>query len=163
MVESVRNVYHKVLPDNPFDYFFLDDHVDMQYRADQQARKMFGAFALLAIMIACLGIYGLSLFMSGQRKKEMGVRKVLGASSIQNLGILLKDYLVLILLSALVAGPVLYWFGQQWLENFAFRIGWSWWIFLVPVSAILVVTLVTVIGQSLKSALENPVHALRYE
>jgi len=163
MVESVRNAYNMALPDNPFDYFFLDDHVDRQYRSDQQARKMFGAFALLAILIACLGIYGLSMFMTGQRRKELGIRKVLGASSLQNLGILLKDYLVLILISLLVAGPGLYWFGQKWLENFAFRIAWSWGIILVPVLVLLLVTLVTIIGQSLKAALENPVHALRYE
>jgi putative ABC transport system permease protein len=152
-----------VFPGNPFVHFFLDDHFNQQYKADQQFGKVFGIFSGLAIFIACLGLFGLSSLTVLQRTKEIGVRKVLGASVSGILRLMSKDYLVLMLVSMLLAFPLAWWIMDSWLQSFANRIPLAWWIFALPGFVVTVIALLTVGVHTLKAANVNPVQSLRYE
>jgi putative ABC transport system permease protein len=162
-VESIRTAYSKAFPDNSFSYFFLDDFFDHQYQADQQFGTIFNVFTLLAIIITCLGLLGLSIFSVTQRTKEIGIRKVLGASSAIILFLFSKDFVRILLISYIIAAPVIYYAGNNWLENFNFRISVGWQIFLLPPALLLLITLFTIGIISLRKAMANPVHALRHE
>ncbi len=159
----INEQYTRFFPDNPFTYFFLDDHFDTQYRSYRQFGEVFGFFALLAIVVACLGLFGLSLFTATQRAKEIGIRKVLGSSVTNILVLLSKDFVKLVLVGSLIAVPLVWYVMDQWLESFAFRIELSGWTFLLAGSLALAIALLTVSYQSIRTALANPVQALRYE
>jgi putative ABC transport system permease protein len=152
-----------LFPGNPFIHFFLDDHYNQQYQADQQFGKVFGIFSTLAIFIACLGLFGLSSLTAIQRTKEIGVRKVLGASVPSILGLVSKDYIILMVMAIVLAVPVAWWIMTGWLESFAYRIPLSWWIFVIPSLAVIGIALLTVGFHTLKAARTNPVTSLRYE
>jgi putative ABC transport system permease protein len=152
-----------MFPGNPFIHFFLDDHYNQQYQADQQFGKVFGIFSTLAIFIACLGLFGLSSLTAIQRTKEIGVRKVLGASVTSILGLVSKDYIILMVCSIVLAVPVAWWIMTGWLESFANRINLSWWIFVIPSLVVIVIALLTIGIHTLKAARTNPVKSLRYE
>lgn len=158
-----ESAWQEVFPGNPFNYFFLDDHYNQQYKADQQFGSVFGVFSGLAIFIACLGLFGLSSLTALQRTKEIGVRKVLGASLFGILRLMSKDYLVLIGAAIALSIPLAAWIMNSWLQGFAFRIALSWWIFVVPSLAVVAVALVTVSVHTLKAAMTDPVKSLRYE
>ena len=162
-LQSIQQVYKEFFHDNPFDYFFLDEFFDQQYKADQQFGKVFLLFSGLAIFVACLGLLGLVAFTTSQRTKEIGIRKVLGASIQSIVALLSKDFIKLIFVASVLALPIAYWVMQQWLENYAFRIDIGWWLLLVPVIMVLLIALLTVSFQTVKAALENPVKSLRYE
>ena len=155
--------WKELFPGNPFIHFFLDDHYNEQYKADQQFGKVFGVFSLLAIFIASLGLFGLSSLTAVQRTKEIGVRKVLGASIQSILGLMSREYIVLLMISILLAVPVAWWIMSGWLEDFSYRIPLSWFIFAVPSVAVVFIALVTVSLQTVKAARANPVTSLRYE
>ncbi len=155
--------WEEVLPNNPFNYYFLDTYFDLQYRADQRFSKVFTLFSVLAIMIACLGLLGLSSFTAVQRTKEIGIRKVMGASVNSILALLSKDFIKLILLAAIPALPLAYWLMQIWLENYAFRIEITWWLLAVPLLLVLVLAVIIVSVHTVKAALANPIKSLRYE
>lgn len=148
---------------NPLHYFFLDDYFNHQYQSDQQFARAFLLFAVLAIFIACLGLFGLSSYMVVQRTKEIGIRKVLGASVQSILTLLSWDFIRLVLIASVVALPIAYFFMQKWLNNYAFRIEIGWWLMLIPVVIVLFIALFTVSFQTIKAALTNPVKSLRYE
>jgi putative ABC transport system permease protein len=152
-----------VFPGNPFNYFFLEDHYNQQYQADQQFGKVFGIFSGLAIFIACLGLFGLSSLTAIQRTKEIGVRKVLGASVPGILALVSRDYLILLISAIVVSVPVSWWIMNSWLEDFAYRISLVWWIFAVPSLVVILIALVTVSIHTLKTARINPARSLRYE
>jgi putative ABC transport system permease protein len=152
-----------MFPGNPFIHFFLDDHYNQQYQADQQFGKVFGIFSTLAIFIACLGLFGLSSLTAIQRTKEIGVRKVLGASVSSILGLVSKDYVILMLFAIVLAVPVAWWIMAGWLEGFAHRIPLAWWIFVIPALVVIAIALLTVSIHTLKAARTNPVKSLRYE
>ena len=133
------------------------------YKNDQKVGRIFISFALFAIIIACLGLFGLVTYAAQQRTKEIGIRKVLGASEMDITSMLSKDFLKLILISALVAFPVSWWAMNQWLNQFAYRISIGWWIFLVAGLTALLIGLITVSFQAIKAALANPVKSLRSE
>jgi putative ABC transport system permease protein len=133
------------------------------YRADRRFGKIIGVFASLAILVSCLGTYGLSLLYAQQKEKEVGIRKVLGASVGHIIGLLSKGHLVLIGLASLIGIPLAYWGTQRWLENFAYRMELSAGLFILSVGAVLLIALFTISYQTLKAALANPVHALRDE
>ena len=152
-----------MFPGNPFIHFFLDEHYNQQYQSDQQFGKVFGIFSTLAIVIACLGLFGLSSLTAIQRTKEIGVRKVLGASISSILGLVSKDYVILMLLAIVLAVPVSWWIMAGWLEGFANRIPLAWWIFAIPALAVIAIALLTVSIHTLKAARTNPVNSLRYE
>ena len=147
----------------PFDYNFLDEAFDAQYRSEQRLGSIFSIFAALSIFIACLGLFGLSAFMAEKRTKEIGVRKVLGASVPNVVALLSKDFLKLTLLASVIAFPVAWYFMNKWLEDFAYRINISWTVFIIAALCTLLVALLTVSFQAIKAAIANPVKSLRTE
>ena len=162
-VKSIKNNFAKMFPGNPFEYKFLDEFFDRQYKADIQTEQIFGLFTFLSIFISCLGLIGLSSLMTIQRTKEIGVRKILGAS-IKSLVVLLsKEFLKWVIIANVIAWPVAYYVMNRWLHNFAYRIGISWWIFVLSGGIALVIALMTISYQAIKAATANPVESLRYE
>lgn len=155
--------WKSLFPGNPFIHFFLDEHYNQQYQADQQFGKVFGIFSVLAIFIACLGLFGLSSLTAIQRTKEIGVRKVLGATIRSILTLMSWDYLALLGISILVAVPIAWWIMGGWLQEFAYRIPLSWWIFAVPILTVVFIALMTVSIHTMKAARTNPAKSLRYE
>ena len=149
--------------ERPFEYRFLDQQFDALYRFEAQAGQLFGAFAVLAVLIACLGLFGLASFTAEQRTKEIGIRKVLGATISSILILLSRDFLKLVVLAFVVATPLAYFATRQWLQNFAYRIEISWPIFLVVGLTALGAALLTVSYQAIRAALADPAEALRYE
>jgi len=162
-IADIHKVWERFFPDDPFNYFFLDESFNQQYKADTRFGETFGIFALLAIGIACFGLLGLSAYNVLQRTKEIGIRKVLGAS-VQNLILLLsKEFMYLVLLSLLIAVPVGWWVMHSWLQDFAYRISIEWWVFALGGLLALLIALATVGIQSLRAAVANPVKSLRTE
>ncbi|HMB91401.1 MAG TPA: FtsX-like permease family protein, partial [Rhodothermales bacterium] len=150
-------------PDRPFSFSFLDEQFDAVYRAEQRLGTLVGYFALLTIFVACLGLFGLASFMAEQRTKEIGVRKVLGASVSQIVVLLSRDFLVLVGIAFVVAAPLAYVAMHRWLDGFAYRVDISAGVFLLTGLTALGIALLTVSYQSVKAALTNPVHALRHD
>lgn len=148
---------------NPLEYFFLDDHFNEQYKADQQFGTVFTVFSVLAIFVACLGLFGLAAFVAAKRTKEIGIRKVLGATVPGILKLLSTDFLKLIIVAVVLAIPMAYYGMDQWLSTFAFRIDLHWYIFAIPALAVSVIAISTVSFQTSRAARANPVKSLRYE
>ena len=163
VLADLEQTWTQFVPDKPFKYSFLEDDLAQLYRAEEQTRTLFGVFALLAIAIACLGLFGLSAFIAERRTREIGVRKVLGATVSGIVLMLSRDFLKLLGIAFVVAVPVAYFVMHQWLEGFAYRIEISWWIFLIAGLTALVIALLTVSYQSVRAARANPVEVLRYE
>ncbi|MCE7063924.1 ABC transporter permease [Dyadobacter sp. CY326] len=159
----LRSSFEKVNPGQPFDYAFLDQTFARQYSADERKGSMFLAFSGIAIVIACLGLFGLTTFTAEKRTKEIGVRKVLGASVASVIALLSTDFLKLVLISIVIAVPLGAYMMHSWLQNFAYKTEMEWWIFVLGGSLSIVVALVTVSFQSIKAALKNPVQSLRSE
>ncbi len=162
-ISAIREKYNKFFPGNLFDYIFLDERFNRQYRDEQLFGKVFGIFSAFAIFIACLGLFGLSLFATMQRTKEIGVRKVLGASVSNILLLLSKDFMRLIIIANVIAFPVAWWIMHNWLQDFAYRTSLSWWIFLLAGALALVVAVVTISLQTIRASIANPVKSLRTE
>jgi putative ABC transport system permease protein len=162
-IAAVKADYDARFPGNPFEYFFLDEYFNSQYQADRQFGEAFAFFAGLAIFVACLGLFGLASFTTGQRTKEIGVRKVLGASVPDILFLLSKEFLRLVLVACVLALPFAWFIMHQWLQSYAFRIELSWWLFFLAGLFVLLIALFTVSYQSVKAALANPVKSLRNE
>ncbi|SKC82576.1 ABC transporter permease [Ohtaekwangia koreensis] len=160
---NFENDWKTLFPGNPFIHFFLDDHYNQQYKADQQFGKVFGIFSTLAIFIACLGLFGLSSLTAIQRTKEIGVRKVLGASIPSILSLISKDYIALLGISIVVSTPLAWWVMTTWLQSFANRIAMEWWIFALPSLVVIAIALFTVSIHTIKAARTNPAKSLRYE
>jgi putative ABC transport system permease protein len=162
-LQHIEASYHTSFPNDPFEYFFLDDSFNRQYQADQQFGSLFTAFSVLAIFISCLGLFALVSFSASLKTKEIGIRKVLGASVSQLMALLSKEYLVLLLIASLLATPLVIWGGQQWLENYAFRIEMGVEFIVVPVVVLLIISLLTVSYKTWAAARANPVKSLRTE
>ncbi len=162
-VASVEKAWKRYFPEDPFNYYFLDDSFNKQYRSDQLFGSIFSVFAFLAILIACFGLAGLSAYNILQRRKEIGIRKVMGASVKQLLLLLSKDFLKLVLISFLVAIPVTVILMNRWLEDFAYRIHISWWVFLIAGIISICIAFATISFQAFKAAVANPVKSLRTE
>ena len=159
----VKKVWEKVNPDQPFDYHFVDEDYDRLYRAESQLGMLLNVFAGLAVFIACLGLFGLASFTTEQRTKEIGIRKVLGAPVVNIIALLCKDFLKLVLIANIIAWPLAYYAMSSWLQDFAYRVGISWLIFLVAAVLSLLIALFTVSFQTSKAAMANPIKSLRYE
>jgi len=159
----MRTQWQALAPNSPFDYSFLDRAFESLYRAEQNAGRLLGVFAALAILIACLGLFGLASFTAEQRTKEIGVRKVLGATVVGIISLLSRDYVKLMTIAFALAAPMGYFVMQYWLQNFAYRIDLGFWIFALAGGVALFIALLTVSAQAIKAALANPVEALRYE
>jgi putative ABC transport system permease protein len=165
LLASLENTWKEVNPNHPFEYQFLDQDFDSQYRADEKRSQIFTAFSGLTIMIACLGLLGLSAFTTEQRTKEIGVRKILG-SSVQSLVMLVsKEFFVLVGIGMVLSFPVAWYFTDQWLQNFAYRIELKneWPTFLVASVLAFVITMITVGYYVIRASIANPVKALREE
>ncbi len=160
-LSTIREAWNNAFPDTVFSYFFLDEKYNQQYRADNQFGKVMGLFSGLAAFIACLGLFGLSSYTILQRTKEIGIRKVLGASVGQIVTLLSGDYARVIIIASVLAIPVSYLAVQSWLSNYAVRIVLNAWLFVIPVGIILIIALATVSFQTFKSATANPVKALK--
>ena len=163
-IAAVEQTWHKYLPETPFDFTFLDERFGQLYNSEQQQGSLFTIFSCIAIFIACLGLFGLSAFTISQRVKEIGVRKVLGASVPQIVTELSKDFLKLVLIAMIIGLPVAFFSMNKWfLGDFAFRINISWWVLLMAGVIALIIAFVTISFQSIKAALANPVKSLRSE
>jgi len=162
-IRYVETVWEKFAPDCPFTYSFLDDRLNSLYRGEQLTGKLFLWFSGLTIFIACIGILGLASFTAEQRTKEIGIRKVLGASVPGIVGMLLREFSKWVIISSIIAWPVAYFAMKKWLQNFAYRIDLGVWTFVLSGLAALAVALLTVSYQSIKAATANPVDSLRYE
>jgi putative ABC transport system permease protein len=162
-VASIKAIWDRYFPGDPYNYFFLDEFFNRQYAENQRFGEVFGLFALFAIVIACFGLLGLSAYNVLQRTKEIGIRKVLGASVSSLLYLLSRDFLVLVGVAFVVAVPLTWVVMDSWLQSFAYRIGISWWVFGLAGLMAVLVAFVTVGGQAMKAAMENPVKALRSE
>jgi putative ABC transport system permease protein len=162
-ITFVKEKFSEFFPGNFFDYEFLDDRFNQQYKDDQLFGKVFGLFAGFAIFIACLGLFALSAFIASLQTKAIGIRKVLGATVSSIVTMLSRDFLLLVLVSVLIASPVAWWVMDKWLQDFAYHISISWWVFLLAGGIALFIAMITVSFQSIKAALANPVKALRSE
>ncbi|MDR6569282.1 ABC transporter permease [Chitinophaga ginsengisegetis] len=160
-VAYIEKVFHSFDPAHQFDYSFIDQNFARQYAGEQKQETIFMLFAVLALFIACLGLFGLAAFTAVQRTKEIGVRKTLGASTGNIVKLLSKDFLQLLLIAAAVAFPVTWWIMDRWLNNFAYHAGISIWVFVLTGSAVVVIALATVSFHAVKAALANPVKSLR--
>ena len=162
-IAFLESTWKQFLPEIPFEYNFLDDNFDKLYEAEQRQGIIFTSFACIAIFIASLGLFGLSAFTISQRIKEIGVRKVLGADVGGIVALLSKDFLILVLVAAIIAFPVAWYSMNNWLKDFAYRVNIQWWIFVLAALGALLIALATVSFQAIKAALANPVKSLRSE
>ena len=160
-IATVEEEWKAQFPGNPFDFFFLDDHYQEQYKADMQFGQVVGLFALLAIFIACLGLFGLASFITNQRTKEIGVRKVLGASLSSLMKLLSVDFLKLILMAMILAIPISWFLMGEWLSGFAYQMELNGWIFILPSIVLLAIALLTIASKIVRSGMVNPVDSLR--
>jgi putative ABC transport system permease protein len=162
-IELVKNTYIKYYPDQEAEIHFFDDEIDKLYQSEKNMGRIFLYFSLLAIFVSCLGLFGLISFIAENKTKEIGVRKVLGASTVNVVAMLIKEFSVWVLLANIIAWPVAYYAMRQWLQDFAYRIEIGWWVFVLSGGIALMIALLTVSYQAVKAAIANPVDALRYE
>jgi putative ABC transport system permease protein len=160
---SKRLIWHSLAPGQPFEYQFLDDQFNNAYQAERKTGQLFISFAVLALFIACLGLFGLAAYAAEQRTREIGIRKVLGASVRNLAGLLSKDFFRLVMLSVLFAFPLAWWLMNKWLQNFAYRLPIGWWVFAAAGLGALLVALLTVSALAIRAALANPTQSLRTE
>ncbi len=163
VVEYVKKTFKAFDPGLPIDFHFLDDDYYNLYRTERRMGKIFGYFSLLAILISCLGLVGLSAFMTQRRTKEIGIRKINGAKSLEIFILMSGEYIIWVMISILVACPIAWFTMNKWLQNFAYRINISWWVFALSGIVALIIAVLTVSWQSFRAASKNPVEALRYE
>ncbi len=163
LLSKMETKWKQLMPGQPFTYKFMDDSFDQVYRAEQRIGTIALTFAVLAIFIACLGLFGLAAFTAEQRTKEIGVRKVLGASVSSIVTLLSKDFLKLVLIAIVIASPIAWWAMNRWLQDFAYKIDIEWWVFALAGLLAVGIALLTVSFQSVKAALMNPVKSLRSE
>jgi ABC-type antimicrobial peptide transport system permease subunit len=159
----IENVFKRINPGSPFEFSFMDEEYEKLYRNEERMGNIFNYFALLAIFISCLGLFGLASFTTEQRTKEIGIRKVMGSTVSSIVLLLSKDFARWVLAANLVAWPIAYYVMKRWLEGFAYKASFGIWIFLLSGGIALTVALVTVSYQAIKAAVTNPVNALKYE
>ena len=162
-VQAAKSAWKQFFPNEPFEYTFMDDTFNRLYKSDILTSRLMLIFSILAIVIAVLGLFGLSTFAIERRTKEIGIRKVFGASIYDIVYLLSKDFLILVLISIAVASPVAWWVMEKWLTNYAYRTDIPWWLFVVVGGISLCIALLTVGFQAIKAAMENPVNAIKSE
>ena len=160
-VDKLESAWKSLAPSLPFIYFFADDAYNHQYITQQRFGSLFICFAIIAIVISCLGLLGLSAFNTAQRKREIGIRKVLGASASSITAMLSKDFVRLIIIALLIASPISWWAMHSWLQGFAYRINIPVWVFLVSGISAIMIALFTVSFQSVKAAMANPINSIK--
>src|SRR6202007_2735273 len=163
IIQQIRNKYNSFSPSQAFDYSFMDEDFDAIYRTEQRIGSIAVASTSLAIVIACLGLFGLAAYAAEQRYKEIGIRKVLGASVSTIVNMLSMDFIKLVLLSILIATPVAWWVMQKWLQGFAYRTSIQWYLLAMAGAGAVLIAFATISFQSVKAALNNPVDSLKNE
>jgi putative ABC transport system permease protein len=163
LVNEVEHTWKSFSREQQFDYSFMDEDFDAIYRSEQHMGQLAIVFTILSVTIACLGLFGLAAFAAEQRIKEIGIRKVLGASVSGIVVMLSKDFIWLVGIAILIASPITWFFMQQWLQNFAYRIPMNGWLPAIAGSAAIAISFITISFQSIKAALMNPVKGLRAE
>ena len=162
-MQSIKNIWQQTFPANVYEYRFLDDKIESFYKQESQLSQLYKIFAAIAIFLSCLGLYGLASFMAVQRIKEVGIRKVLGASTSNIVYLFSKEFILLIFIAFLIATPLAWYVMNQWLQNYAYRINISWWLFAAGGLAAIIIALATISFQAIKAAMANPVKSLRTE
>ncbi|HVW61315.1 MAG TPA: ABC transporter permease [Puia sp.] len=162
-IAFIQSTWSRIFPDRPLSYQFLDDHFTEVYQADAQVSRMVGMLAMLAILISCLGLFGLASYSAERRVKEIGIRKVMGASVRHIVGLLSRHFIKLVLIAIVIAWPLAWWVLHRWLQDYAYRIDISWWVFVLAGVIALLIALMTVSILAVKAAVANPVESLRTE
>ncbi len=162
-VATIENIYASHFPGTPFSYFFMDKEYDKQYKNEERFQSVFTVLTGFSILIACLGLFGLVMFTVHKRQKEIGIRKVLGASVINIMALLSSNFLKTVLISIIIGMPITYVLTKKWLENFAFRIELNWWLFIAPIVLILVLVMLSISANTIRTAIANPVESLKEE
>ena len=160
---AAHSIWSQIVPDKPFDYSFLDESFDNLYKTDSRTSSLILIFSVIAILISCLGLLGLAAFTARQRFKEIGIRKVLGATVTNILILLSRDFIRLVLVSILLATPIAWWAMHSWLQDFAYHIPLSPWVFAVADVLAIVIAVLTIASQSIRAAVSNPVQSLKTE
>lgn len=160
---KIETAVKKAVPTALFDYKFADEEYARKFEQEERIGKLSSVFSILAIFISCLGIFGLASFVAAQRTREIGIRKVLGASVVTIWQMLSRDFVVLVIISCLIATPIVYYLMSNWLEKYEYRTGISWWIFLLTFAAAILITILTASYQAIRAATMNPVKSLRAE
>ena len=163
MLKSETKLYKEMFPGNPFDYYFADEYYNRQYKSEIQFGRIFGIFASLAILVACLGLLGLAAYTASLRQKEVGIRKVLGAGTSTIVYLFSGYFLKLMILATIIGIPMVFFGVNLWLEEFAYRIEISWELFAIPAVALIVIVFISISFQTIKTALLNPATTLRSE
>ncbi|TWR31363.1 FtsX-like permease family protein [Mucilaginibacter pallidiroseus] len=163
VIAAIQSRWKTFSPNTPFEYHFLDEEFDQMYKTDQRTGEILKVFTLVTIFISCLGLFGLAVFTTRQRVKEIGIRKVLGAGVLNIVGLISSDFLKLVIIAIVISSPLAYYFMHQWLEDFAYRINIQLWVFALAGGMAVLIAFVTVSYQSIKAALSNPVNSLRSE
>jgi ABC-type antimicrobial peptide transport system permease subunit len=162
-MQAVKKIWEQTFPDFVYEYKFLDDKVESFYKQENQLAQLYRIFAAIAIFLSCLGLYGLASFMAVQRIKEVGIRKVLGATVANIVYLFSKEFIILIAIAFTIATPITWYYMHKWLQDYVYRINISWWIFLAGGIAAIIIALATVSFQAIKAAVANPVKSLRTE
>jgi putative ABC transport system permease protein len=162
-IAFVEERWKRVSTRYPMEYYFLDDHFNKQYRAEERLQSVFLYFASVTVVIACMGLFGLAAYSAEQRTKEIGIRKVLGASALSIIALLSRDFLQLVAIAIVIATPLAYWAAGKWLQDFAYRVELQWWLFAAAGASAVVIAFITVASQAWRAARANPVNALRSE
>lgn len=162
-MRSIEKTWNQTFPEFVFEYKFLDDKIESFYKQENQLSQLYIIFAVIAIFLSCLGLYGLASFMAVQRIKEVGIRKVLGATSRSIVYLFSKEFIILISIAFVIATPLAWYFMNKWLQDYVYRIDISWWVFIIGGVASIIIALATVSFQAIKAAMTNPVKSLRNE
>ncbi len=162
-ITRMEKTWKEIFPENNFDYTFLDDYISWLFEKEEQTAWLMNAAMIVTIFISCIGLFGLAMFMAEKRTKEIGIRKVLGASVASIAAMLSKDFAKLVLISIVIASPIAWYLMNQWLQDFVYRTQITWWVFFIAGGVALLISLATVSFQSLKAAMANPVKSLRTE
>jgi putative ABC transport system permease protein len=162
-ISHLEKIWKERVPHRPFEYHFLDEDYDALYRAEQRTAGVFSAFATIAVLLACLGLFALTAYAMVQRTKEIGIRKILGATVGNILALVSKDFIRLVIIAFIIAAPVAWYVIHKWLDNFVYKIPVQWWVFLVAGIATLVIAFITISLQAIRTAITNPVKNLRAE
>jgi ABC-type antimicrobial peptide transport system permease subunit len=162
-MSSVKKIFEQTFPDFVYEYKFLDEKIAGFYKQENQLAALYKIFAAIAIFLSCLGLYGLASFMAVQRIKEVGIRKVLGASTGNIVYLFSREFIILIAIAFAIATPIAWYYMHQWLQDYVYRISISWWLFAVGGLAAIIIALTTISFQAVKAATANPVKSLRSE
>jgi ABC-type antimicrobial peptide transport system permease subunit len=162
-MQSIKKIWQQTFPDYVYEYKFLDDKIASFYKQETQLSQLYKIFAAIAIFLSCLGLYGLASFMAVQRIKEVGIRKVLGATSANIVYLFSKEFIILIAIAFAIATPIAWYYMHKWLQDYVYRINISWWIFLTGGIVAIIIALATISFQAIKAAVANPVKSLRTE